>query len=52
MSTLSNLLSDFFRTSERGVFWDPERKTNIDPMESLPSGFWDADWDIKVGPGG
>jgi hypothetical protein len=48
MSTLSNLLSDFFRTSERGVFWDHDKKANADPLEGLPNGFWDAVWDVKV----
>jgi hypothetical protein len=48
MSTLSNLLSDFFRTPERGVFWDHERRINVDPLENLQNGFWDAEWDIKA----
>jgi hypothetical protein len=48
MSTLSTLLSDFFRTSERGVFWDHDKRANMDPLEGLSNGFWDAVWDLKV----
>jgi len=48
MSTLSNLLSDFFRTPERGVFWDHDKRANVDPLEGLTNGFWDAIWDLKL----
>ena len=33
---------------ERTVFWDEEKKTNVDPLQGIQGGIWGADWDIKV----
>ena len=49
-STLSSVLSDVFKTSERTVFWDDERGANVDPFANLEGGFFAADWALKVGP--
>lgn len=48
-STLSSVLADTFKTSERTVFWDDERGANMDPIATLEGGFFAADWDLKVG---
>ena len=48
-STLSSVLSDTFKTSERTVFWDDERGVNVDPLANLEGGFFAADWALKVG---
>ncbi|KAF9245782.1 hypothetical protein BU15DRAFT_70853 [Melanogaster broomeanus] len=47
-STLSNVLADTFKASERTVFWDDERKANVDPFATLEGGFFAADWDLKL----
>ena len=49
-STLSTVLVDTFKTSERTIFWDDERGTNVDPIATLEGGFFAADWVLKVGP--
>ena len=33
---------------ERTVFWDEEKKTNVDPLQGIQGGVWGVDWDIKV----
>lgn len=48
-STLSSVLADTFKTSERTVFWDDERGANVDPIAALEGGFFAADWVLKVG---
>lgn len=48
-STLSSVLADTFKTSERTIFWDDERGANVDPFANLEGGFFAADWDLKVG---
>lgn len=48
-STLSSVLADTFKTSERTVFWDDERGANVDPFANLEGGFFAADWALKVG---
>lgn len=47
-STLSSVLADTFKTSERTVFWDDERGVNVDPIAALDGGFFAADWVLKV----
>jgi hypothetical protein len=42
------VLSEYFKTSERTVFWNEELKMNIDPFEKLEGGFFATDWDFKV----
>ncbi|CAL1695005.1 unnamed protein product [Somion occarium] len=47
-STVASLLQEYFKSSERTVFWNDELKMNEDPFHSLPNGFWSADWDLKL----
>ncbi|KAH0838016.1 hypothetical protein J3R83DRAFT_6256 [Lanmaoa asiatica] len=47
-STLSSVLADTFKTSERTVFWDDERGVNVDPFVNLEGGFFAADWVLKL----
>ncbi|KAF8140600.1 hypothetical protein EV363DRAFT_1393497 [Boletus edulis] len=47
-STLSSVLADTFKTSERTVFWDDERGANVDPIATLDGGFFAADWVLKL----
>ncbi|KAG9314049.1 hypothetical protein JVU11DRAFT_4828 [Chiua virens] len=47
-STLSSVLADTFKTSERTVFWDDEFGANMDPFVNLEGGFFAADWDLKL----
>jgi hypothetical protein len=48
-STLSGVLAEYSRSSERTVFWDDDFGVNVDPFKDLDGGFFAADWDIKVG---
>lgn len=48
-TTLSGVLADTFKTSERTIFWDDERGANVDPIAALEGGFFAADWALKVG---
>lgn len=48
-STLSNVLTDAFKGSERTVFWDDQLGANVDPFAKLEGGIFTADWDLKVG---
>ena len=45
---MATVLSDYFKSSERTVFWDDDLKRNVDPFEQLQGGFFAADWDFKV----
>ncbi|RDB29070.1 hypothetical protein Hypma_015794 [Hypsizygus marmoreus] len=47
-TTLSTVLSDFFKGSERTVFWNDDLKRNVDPFEGREGGFFTADWDFKL----
>jgi hypothetical protein len=47
-ATVASVLSEYFKTSERTIFWDDELKANVDPFEGLEGGFFAADWDFKV----
>ena len=47
-ATVASVLSEYFKTSERTIFWDEELKANVDPFEGLEGGFFAADWDFKV----
>lgn len=47
-STLQAVLAEYFKSTERTVFWDDERKANIDPFQEMETGFFTADWDLKV----
>ncbi|KAI0319786.1 hypothetical protein OF83DRAFT_1281691 [Amylostereum chailletii] len=47
-STLSGVLSEYFKTNERTVFWDDDLKANVDPFLTMGSGFFTAEWDLKL----
>ncbi|KAF8807826.1 hypothetical protein BYT27DRAFT_7189920 [Phlegmacium glaucopus] len=47
-ATVASVLSEYFKTSERTIFWDDERKANLDPFEGLEGGFFATDWDFKL----
>ena len=47
-STVLTVLAEFFKTSERTVFWSDELMVNVDPFQGLDGGFFAADWDLKV----
>lgn len=47
-TTVAAVLSDYFKSSERTIFWDEDLKVNVDPFTGLEGGFFTADWDFKV----
>lgn len=47
-TTVATVLSDYFKSSERTIFWSDELRMNVDPFEGLEGGFFTADWDFKV----
>lgn len=47
-STLSGVLADYSRSSERTVFWDDDLGVNVDPFKGLDGGFFAAGWDTKL----
>lgn len=47
-ATVASVLSEYFKTSERTIFWNDELKANVDPFEGLEGGFFATDWDFKL----
>jgi len=47
-STLSGVLAEYSKSSERTVFWDDDLGTNVDPFKGVDGGFFAADWDTKL----
>lgn len=47
-STVAVVLSEYFKSSERTVFWSDDLCRNVDPFEGQDGGFFAADWDFKV----
>ncbi len=47
-ATISGVLADYFKTSERTVFWDDTLRRNVDPLHDLQGTFFEASWDLKV----
>lgn len=47
-TTLIGVLSEYLKTNERTVFWSDDVKANVDPFQGMESGFFAADWQIKV----
>ncbi|KAF8167635.1 hypothetical protein B0H34DRAFT_682568 [Crassisporium funariophilum] len=47
-ATVASVLSEYFKSSERTIFWDEERKANLDPFEGLEGGFFATNWDFKL----
>ncbi|TFK94374.1 hypothetical protein K466DRAFT_642164 [Polyporus arcularius HHB13444] len=47
-STVAGVLQEYFKTTERTVFWDDALRANVDPFQDMPNGFFAADWDLKL----
>ena len=47
-ASITSLIQEHIKGSERGVFWNEELKTNEDPLQGIEKGFWGAPWDLKV----
>ncbi|KAF8506753.1 hypothetical protein F5888DRAFT_1644995 [Russula emetica] len=47
-STLSGVLAEYSKSSERTVFWDDDLGANVDPFKGVDGGFFAADWDTKL----
>ncbi|KAH7930423.1 hypothetical protein BV22DRAFT_1191253 [Leucogyrophana mollusca] len=47
-TTLTSVLADAFKSSERTIFWDDDLKANVDPFIGLEGGIFAADWDLKL----
>lgn len=47
---MASVLSEYFKSSERTIFWDEDLRANVDPFEGLDSGFFATDWDFKECP--
>ncbi|KAI5116329.1 hypothetical protein M0805_003542 [Coniferiporia weirii] len=47
-STLSSVLQEHTKSSERTVFWDEELVMNVDPLQKVEGGIWGANWDLKL----
>ncbi|KAK7058377.1 hypothetical protein VNI00_002011 [Paramarasmius palmivorus] len=47
-TTIASVLADYFKTSERTVFWDEELNKNVDPLQGIDGGFYSASWDLKL----
>ncbi|EMD41910.1 hypothetical protein CERSUDRAFT_110467 [Gelatoporia subvermispora B] len=47
-STVAGVLQEYFKSSERTVFWDDGKKMNVDPFQSMEGGFFTAGWDLKL----
>ncbi|KAF9814526.1 hypothetical protein IEO21_05077 [Rhodonia placenta] len=47
-STLATIMHDYFKTTERTVFWDENLKVNVDPFSEMQNGFFAASWDFKL----
>ncbi|KAG5651419.1 hypothetical protein H0H81_008703 [Sphagnurus paluster] len=47
-ATVAAVLADYFKSSERTIFWNDDLRMNIDPFEGLEGGFFTADWDFKL----
>lgn len=47
-TTVASVLSEYFKSSERTIFWNDDLKANSDPFDSVKGGFFAASWDFKV----
>ncbi|PPQ71464.1 hypothetical protein CVT26_011243 [Gymnopilus dilepis] len=47
-TTVVSVLGEYFKSSERTIFWDEDLRVNIDPFEGLEGGFFATDWDFKL----
>ncbi|TFK77353.1 hypothetical protein BDN72DRAFT_784428 [Pluteus cervinus] len=47
-TTVASVLSEYFKSSERTIFWNDDLHKNVDPFEGLEGGFFATDWDFKL----
>ncbi|THH11607.1 hypothetical protein EW145_g527 [Phellinidium pouzarii] len=47
-ATLSSVLQEYMKSSERTVFWNEELGMNEDPLQKVEGGIWGANWDLKM----
>ncbi|KAK2461559.1 hypothetical protein APHAL10511_006022 [Amanita phalloides] len=47
-TTVATVLSEYFKSSERTVFWNDDLRRNVDPFDQLEGGFFAANWDFKL----
>ncbi|PPQ67172.1 hypothetical protein CVT25_005773 [Psilocybe cyanescens] len=47
-TTVASVLSEYFKSSERTIFWDENLNANVDPFDGLESGFFATSWDFKL----
>lgn len=47
-TTVASVLSEYFKSSERTIYWNDDLRMNVDPFEGLEGGFFATDWDFKV----
>ncbi|KAF8899001.1 hypothetical protein BD779DRAFT_1607614 [Infundibulicybe gibba] len=47
-TTVAAVLSEYFKSSERTIYWNEDLKMNVDPFEGLQGGFFTTDWDFKL----
>ena len=45
---MASVLSEYFKSPERTIFWNEELKANVDPFEGLEGGFFTTNWEFKV----
>ncbi|KJA25892.1 hypothetical protein HYPSUDRAFT_64615 [Hypholoma sublateritium FD-334 SS-4] len=47
-STVASVLSEYFKSTERTIFWNEDLRANIDPFDGLEGGFFTTSWDFKL----
>jgi hypothetical protein len=47
-TTVASVLSEYFKSPERTIFWNDDLNVNVDPFEKLEGGFFATNWDFKV----
>jgi len=47
-ATVASVLGDYFKTSEKTIYWNEDLHRNVDPFQGLEGGFFTASWDFKV----
>ncbi|TFK36959.1 hypothetical protein BDQ12DRAFT_686158 [Crucibulum laeve] len=47
-TTVASVLAEYFKSSERTIFWNEDLNANVDPFEGLEGGFFTTEWDFKL----
>ncbi|OBZ79454.1 hypothetical protein A0H81_01205 [Grifola frondosa] len=47
-TTVASVIQEYFKASERTVFWDDSLRVNVDPFHQMEEGFFAAEWDLKL----